>query len=199
MLERLVGRLSYANVMATIAVFLALGGGAYALQGKNTVDSGDIKPNAVTASDIAPDAVTASDIAPNSVGSAEIKPNAARSADVQDNGLTGRDIADQSGVDTCADSVRFGDLCVRVENYARPFFNAYAHCGNLDMRLPSFAEAAALVHNRTVPGIDEQELFWTDEYDSGTTVVVVNGAAGLSNSSTSFGSNETVCVTTPSS
>src|SRR5690349_3849235 len=33
MLKALSSRLSYANVMATVAVFLALGGGAYALSG----------------------------------------------------------------------------------------------------------------------------------------------------------------------
>lgn len=48
MAERLRSRLTYANVMATIAVFLALGGGAYAVALKrNSVGSKQIKPDAV--------------------------------------------------------------------------------------------------------------------------------------------------------
>jgi len=45
-------RLSYANVMATIAVFIALGGGAYALSlPKNSVGPRQLKTNAVTGRD----------------------------------------------------------------------------------------------------------------------------------------------------
>lgn len=44
--------LNYANVMATIAVFLALGGAAYAAIGKNTVGSRQVKPNSLKGVDI---------------------------------------------------------------------------------------------------------------------------------------------------
>ena len=55
--------LSYANVMATVALFLALAGGttAIALSGKNTVKSNDIAPGAVRSSDIADNGVRDSD------------------------------------------------------------------------------------------------------------------------------------------
>lgn len=47
------GPFSYANVAATIALVAAIGGGtAVALDGKNTVDSGDIKKGQVRASDL---------------------------------------------------------------------------------------------------------------------------------------------------
>jgi hypothetical protein len=50
--ERLRARLTYANVMATIAVFLALGGGAFAITLKrNSVGSKHIKPDAVAGVD----------------------------------------------------------------------------------------------------------------------------------------------------
>jgi hypothetical protein len=44
------GKLTYANVMATVAVFLALGGGAYAATQlpKNSVGAKQLKPHAVT-------------------------------------------------------------------------------------------------------------------------------------------------------
>lgn len=44
------GRLSYANVMATLALFVALGGGAYALS-RNEVKSRHIAPDQVKAAD----------------------------------------------------------------------------------------------------------------------------------------------------
>jgi hypothetical protein len=57
MLERVRERLTYANVIATTALFVALGGGAYALEGRNTVDAGDLKKNAVKPPEIAKNAV----------------------------------------------------------------------------------------------------------------------------------------------
>ncbi len=44
--------LTYANVVATIAMFLALGGAAYAALGKNTVGSRQVKPNSLKGVDI---------------------------------------------------------------------------------------------------------------------------------------------------
>ena len=48
MRQRIRSHLTYANVMATIAVFIALGGGttAVALNGSNTVQSDDLRPGA---------------------------------------------------------------------------------------------------------------------------------------------------------
>ena len=47
-------RLTYANVMATVAAFLALGGGAYAISlGRNSVGSPQLKPGAVKLQDTA--------------------------------------------------------------------------------------------------------------------------------------------------
>lgn len=56
-------RLTYANVMASIAVFIALGGGAYALTlDKNSVRSKHIKNGQVTSADVADDDLIGSDI-----------------------------------------------------------------------------------------------------------------------------------------
>jgi hypothetical protein len=79
MLERLRSRLSYANVMSTIAVLLAVGGGAaYAA---NTVFSEDIVNGEVKTQDIATEGV--------------------HTSDVENNGLTGTDVKEStlSGVD----------------------------------------------------------------------------------------------------
>jgi hypothetical protein len=54
MLTKITSRLSYSNVMATVAVFAALGGGAYAAvkMPKNSVGSAQLKRNAVSSSKV---------------------------------------------------------------------------------------------------------------------------------------------------
>src|SRR5688572_27067109 len=108
-MRRIRQHLTYANVMATIAVFIAVSGGtAVALNGTNTVQSDDIGPGAQV-----------------------------NAGDVVNESLTGADIKNRSGVDTCVNSFRLGSLCFRAENAARPWSQAAQHCANLNMRLPT--------------------------------------------------------------
>jgi len=73
--------LTYANVMATLAVFLVLGGGsAVALSGSNTVQSDDLGPGAQ---------VKAADVADNAVNGANIVDNSVTGADVNESTLNG--------------------------------------------------------------------------------------------------------------
>ncbi len=75
MLKRIVGKLTYANVVASLALFLALSGGVVWASGKigasklkaNSVTAGKIKRNAISAGKIRPNAVTAAKIKPGSV------------------------------------------------------------------------------------------------------------------------------------
>jgi hypothetical protein len=97
-------RLSYANVMATIAVFIALGGSAYAATQlkKNSVGAKQLKSGAVTSAKIKNEAVstekikngaiTSSKLANGSVGGAQLKPNSIIGANVQNGSLTGAQI-----------------------------------------------------------------------------------------------------------
>ena len=65
--KRLRPRLTYANVIATLALFLALGGGAaYAAStlGKNTVGSGQLKKGAVTGAKVKDGTLAATDFRP---------------------------------------------------------------------------------------------------------------------------------------
>ena len=82
-------RLTYANVAATIALFLAVGGGtvyaAFGL-GKNDVHSKNLAPRAVKASDLAKNAVTSPKIKDGSVQAADIAA-----------GVIANDIADVTG------------------------------------------------------------------------------------------------------
>jgi hypothetical protein len=59
-------------IISVISLFVALSSSAVALQGKNTVDSGDIKPAAVKAQDIAGGAVENRNLAPNAVNGGAI-------------------------------------------------------------------------------------------------------------------------------
>ncbi len=67
-------RLTYANVMATVAVFIALGGASYAALKlpKNSVGPQQLKKNAVTTAKIKNEAITASKVKKGSLTGAQI-------------------------------------------------------------------------------------------------------------------------------
>jgi flagellar hook-associated protein FlgK len=88
----LASRPSPAMAVAFIALLAALSGTATALQGKNTVDSGDIKNGKVKAKDIANGAVTGKKIKKNAVTGSKVKNGSLTGTDIQDNSLTGADI-----------------------------------------------------------------------------------------------------------
>ena len=75
-MKRLKQRLTYANVMSSIAVFLVLGGAsalAASQLGKNTVGAGQLKRNSVTSAKIKRNAVTSTKIKKGAVTGAKIK------------------------------------------------------------------------------------------------------------------------------
>jgi len=74
---RIRDRLTYANVMATIAVFIALGGGAYALTlPRNSVGSRQLRPDSVGRTELRQGAVTSSAISNRSVQLRDVSPSA---------------------------------------------------------------------------------------------------------------------------
>ena len=84
-MDKFRNRLTYANVMSSIAVFLLLGGGAAFAAGhlgKNTVGSKQLKKNAVLTAKIKKEAVT----------TAKLKKDAVNGAKVKDGSLSGADI-----------------------------------------------------------------------------------------------------------
>ncbi len=67
-------RLTYANVMSSIAVFLVIGGAtAFAALGKNTVGTKQLKANAVTTAKIKKEAITEAKIKKEAITDAKIK------------------------------------------------------------------------------------------------------------------------------
>jgi hypothetical protein len=89
-------KLTYANVIATIALFLALGGGAVVAAeqlGKNAVKSKNIASNAVKTQDIARNAVKASKLAANAVKNKNLAKNAVSGGKVKKGTLTRTQLA----------------------------------------------------------------------------------------------------------
>jgi hypothetical protein len=88
-------KLTYANVMSTIAVFLLLGGGAaFAASklGKNSVGTKQIKNNAVTAAKIKKNSVTSAKIKAGSVTSSQIQSGTVSGSNIAPNTVTGTNI-----------------------------------------------------------------------------------------------------------
>ena len=89
-------RLTYANVVSTIALFLVLAGGAaYAAKvGKKSVGPAQLKANAVTTAKIKANAVTTRKIKKNAVANGKIKDGAVESAKIADGSVTRTDLAE---------------------------------------------------------------------------------------------------------
>lgn len=90
-------RLTYANVMSSIAVFLVIGGGAaFAALGKNTVGTPQLKKNAVKVGKIGPEAVRAGKLAKNAVPTNRLRDNAVSTDKIGNLAVTSGKIADEA-------------------------------------------------------------------------------------------------------
>lgn len=111
-------RLSYANVMATIAVFVALGGGAYAATAlpRNSVGTKQIKRSAVTKSKLARNAVLGSKVKDDSLTGADVaestlgKVPQAAAADSATHAASADAATHAGSADTAANSGKLGGV-----------------------------------------------------------------------------------------
>jgi hypothetical protein len=91
MLRRLHPRLTYANVVSTIALALAIGGGtAYAA---TKIGTKNIRYHAVTGSKVASNAITASKVKNSALSGWDIRNNSIRSSDIRTGTLLASDFA----------------------------------------------------------------------------------------------------------
>lgn len=130
---RLKRRLTYANVMSSIAVFLVLGGAtalAASQLGKNSVGGAQLKRNAVTA--------------------AKIKKNAVTSTKIKKDAITGSKIKDGSigGADINAGSTSFSQVVTRLRDATTVPFESGKTYSNL-----SYTQNAG-EDNQVVSGLD---------------------------------------------
>jgi hypothetical protein len=94
MLVQVRRRLTYANVVATLALFVALStGGAYAA---NTIFSGDIVDGEVKTPDLAAEAVTSGKLKLGSVTTNRLAGGAVTTEKVKNENLTGADVLDST-------------------------------------------------------------------------------------------------------
>ena len=87
-------RLTYANVMSSLAVFLVLGGGAAVAATK--IGAGDLKANSVKTGKIVKEAVTTSKLKSGSVVTTKIANGAVTGAQLADGSVDGAKIADNA-------------------------------------------------------------------------------------------------------
>jgi hypothetical protein len=94
-------KLSYANVMATIAVFIALGGSAYAAGqiAKNSVGTRQLKKNSVTGAKVKNGSLTGADINASTLGQVPSAQNASSAVNA-DNSVTARTAATAANANT---------------------------------------------------------------------------------------------------
>ncbi len=101
-------RLSYAKVVATLALFVALGGTATAATlARDSVGAPQIKTDAVRSPEIREDAVRSPEIQADSVRPSEIQADAVRPSEIQDDAVRSSEIQD--------DSVKLADIAPDAE------------------------------------------------------------------------------------
>jgi hypothetical protein len=96
-MSKVTERLTFANVMSVIAVFIAIGGGAYAAGlAKNSVKSKQIAAGAVKKSELASGAVVEKKVAGGAVSTEKIGDGAVTTDKIADNAVTGAKVDEGS-------------------------------------------------------------------------------------------------------
>ncbi len=118
-MNRILRRLTYANVMSSIAVFLVVAGGSALAAnqlGKNTVGSKQLKKNAVTGAKIKNGAVTGAKIKAGSITGAQVNVGSLGTVPSATNAVhaTSADTATKAGSATKADSAGSVDQIKRI-------------------------------------------------------------------------------------
>jgi hypothetical protein len=140
-IRRIRTRMTYANVMATIAVFIALGGAGYAA---TKVGSKEIRNNSVRSKDVRNDNLRGKDLRDNTLSDREIRestltvPRASTAGNADT--LNGRS-AEALRVKCPAGTVLAVGACFETEPRAAQVHNVAAgECGRAGRRLPTFGE-----------------------------------------------------------
>ena len=179
-IARLRARLSYANVTATLALFVALGGTGYAAMNlpRNSVGAGQLRRHAVTNSKLAAHAVTGSRVRSDSLTGSQIKEGtlgkvpAAASADHAGSadsastlgGLSAAQLKDQCPAGT----VLYAGSCFETAQRhpsGTDWASANRECAGAGRRLP---DAGELLTFGRQTGINFTGFEWTSNTEDNT-------------------------------
>jgi hypothetical protein len=185
-LRRLLGHLSYANVVATLALVVALGGTSYAALNvgsrqivNNSVRSKDVRNGTLVGKDVKNRGLAGRDIEPGSIGGLQIDearlapvPNALR--------VQGR-VLGQLIVGCRGNTAEAGAVCLeKAPRPAAAFSDGDARCGESGGRLPLFVE----LYNS---GYDPSTPEWTANVlsaDAGNLTTLIYGGSTITSSAT---------------
>jgi hypothetical protein len=204
-MKRVGGRLTYANVVSSLCLFLLLGGGAaYAAThlAKNSVGTKQLKKNAVTSEKVKDGSLGAVDIG-GPVDSA-LK---ATSADTATSATTAGKAADAENLGGSAPSA-YKDRCPQETTPAGKslcvsgpatkgeveWVAAAEACAERGLRLPTPGEALMIGPSVSI------EDFWTDDFWTNETqsmALFYNAVGKALYPHSSLGAFEVICVTTP--
>jgi hypothetical protein len=174
---------SFANVVALMALFVALGGTAVGQEGSSVRDaqapafnaivkqlqerngwvtSGMIRTNAVRAPDIRKNSVTGPDIRNGTVRAPDIRRETITEELIQKDTITSETIKEDElrGVEKCSNDLLgpFGDVCATAAQPATDWSQAELACDHMGMRLPTITEGL-----RVLSSSPELQAIWTDE------------------------------------
>lgn len=145
-------RLSYANVVATLALFIALGGASYAALKlpKNSVGTKQLKKSAVTTAKVKSEAITAAKVKKATLTGGQIKSSTLGIVPVAANaqalgGQTAGQIFEASKVRCPSGTSPSAGVCIEQTERRPPadFNQAVLDCARSDRRLPSMGELAS--------------------------------------------------------
>ena len=205
MLDKVRNRLTYANVMSTIALFVALGGSSYAAM---QINSGDIQNNSVRGVDVRNRTLSERDIRRNSLGGRSIKESRlgrvphARNAD-----RLGGMSADQFVVACPQGTFAIADVCIEMSTRPRAAYGAAViQCATTDFpatpgrRLPTHGELqAALTGVQLAPGGELTSEMYMTTMPAALNVLYITDQAGSVGSTTDTGAGAKAfrCVADP--
>jgi len=203
-LDKLRPRVTYANVMSTVAVFVALGGSSYAAL---RIDSGDIVNNAVRGVDVRNRTLSERDLKRNTLGGRSIRESRlgrvprAREAD-RLGGMTASDLL----VKCPAGTFSIADVCIETTpREAAAYGTATIRCATVGApagpgrRLPTHGELlAALSGVQLAPGGElTSHVYFNASGPLDTLFVADQGGGAALTPNTGAGAKAFRCVADP--
>jgi len=155
-------RLTYANVMSSIAVFLILGGATAFAATK--IGSGQLKANSVLTGKIKKEAVTAGKIKAGAITNSRLANDAVTGAKVLDGSLTSADLVAGTLTPACPSGTVLAEgVCFELTPRAAATFNdSVDTCTSLGRRLPSVNELIGFTRKvQTIPAPERSGDLYT--------------------------------------